>query len=124
MLTTLIAWLLAYRYLVLFPIAVIEGPIIAIVAGSLAANNQLNFMGAYLIIIAGDLVGDSFYYLLGRYSRTRTIRFWGHRIGLAEEHARKVDQHFEKHAGKTLFLGKLAFSLEIPVIISAGLARY
>jgi membrane-associated protein len=124
MLNTFIAWLLAYRYLVLFPIAVIEGPIITIIAGSLAANNQLNFIAAYLIIVSGDLVGDSFYYLLGRYSRTKTLHIWGHRIGLAEEHAQKVDQHFEKHAGKTLFFGKLAFSLEVPVIISAGLARY
>lgn len=124
MLTTLLGWLLAFRYVMLFPIAIIEGPIIAIVAGSLAANNQMNFFAAYLIIIAGDLVGDSIYYLLGRFGRNRSFRIFGRRIGLAEKHTQKVDQHFEKHAGKTLFLGKLAFSLEIPVIISAGIAHY
>lgn len=124
MLTTFLGWLLAYRYLVLFPIAVIEGPIIAIVAGSLAANDQLNFFAAYLIIVAGDLVGDSLYYILGRFGRNKALHIAGHRIGLAKEYTKKVDQHFEKHAGKTLFFGKLAFSLEIPVIASAGIAHY
>lgn len=124
MLTTLLGWLLTYRYIVLFPIAIIEGPIIAVVAGSLAANDQLNFFLAYFIIVAGDLVGDSMYYMLGRFGRNKSLHIFGRRIGLAKEHTRKVDLHFEKHAGKTLFLGKLAFSLEIPVILSAGIAHY
>lgn len=124
MLTTLLGWLLTYRYLMLFPIAVIEGPIIAIVAGSLAATGQFNFFFAYFIIIAGDLTGDSIYYALGRYGRSKIVQRWGHRIGLTEARAQKVDNHFDKHADKTLILGKLAFSLEVPVIFSAGLARY
>lgn len=124
MLTTFIAWLLTYKYLVLFPIAVIEGPIIAIICGSLAAAGQLNFAVAYAVIIAGDLTGDSLYYALGRYGRAQVLHRWGHYIGLTEERANKVDRHFGQHARKTLILGKLAFSFEVPVIFSAGLARY
>ena len=124
MLTAFLTWLLAYKYIVLFPVAVIEGPIIAIICGSLAAAGQFNFVIAYAVTIAGDLTGDSLYYALGRYGRAKLLHRWGHYIGLTEERASKVDRHFGQHASKTLILGKLAFSLEIPVIFSAGLARY
>ena len=124
MLTALATWLLAYKYIVLFPIAIVEGPIITIVAGSFAANGQIDFALAYAIIIAGDLTGDSLYYAIGRYGRKNFIDRWGHYIGLTPKRLKRVDQHFLNHAGKTLVLGKLAFSFEIPFIVSAGLARY
>ena len=124
MLTILITWLLAYKYVVLFPIAIIEGPIITIIAGSFAANGQINFVLAYAIIIAGDLTGDSLYYAIGRYGRKNFIDRWGHYIGLTPTRWKRVDHHFLNHAGKTLLFGKLAFSFEIPFIVSAGLARY
>lgn len=124
MLAATISWLLAYRYLVLFPIAVLEGPIITIIAGSLAANGQINFWAAYAIIIAGDVTGDSLYYAMGRFGRKQFIARWGHYVGLTPERLQKIDRHYLHHAGKTLVLGKLAFSFEIPFIVSAGLARF
>jgi membrane protein DedA with SNARE-associated domain len=69
-------------------------------------------------------MGDSFYYLLGRWGRTHVVPRLGKYVGLTESRARQVDMHYERHAGKTLFFGKLAFSLEVPMIISAGMVRY
>ena len=39
---TVISWLLAYRYAILFPLVIIEGPIVTILAGFLASLGQFN----------------------------------------------------------------------------------
>ncbi len=124
MVSVLIGWLLAYRYVVMLPIATIEGPIISIVAGSLVASGQLNFFWAYAILIIGDMIGDSIYYAIGRYGRMTFIAKYGHFVGLPPERIEQVDQHFLNHAAKTLILGKLAFSFEIPFMVTAGIAQY
>jgi membrane protein DedA with SNARE-associated domain len=124
MLEAFLAWFLAYKYLVLFPFVFVEGPIVSIIAGSLAANGELNFMVAYVIIIAADEAADSMYYAFGRYGRDRFLKRWGKYIGLGEDKMKKVDKHFLNHAARTLILGKLAFSFEIPFMVAAGLARY
>jgi|GEM_PF-576635 len=124
MLAALVSLFLTYKYLALFPIAVLEGPIIAIVSGSLASTGHLNFLAAYILIVTGDLTGDTFYYLLGRFGRKSILKRWGRYVGLTEDRLQSVDRHYLKHAAKTLIIGKLVFSFEIPVIISAGLARF
>ena len=124
MIETALSLVFTYRYVVLYPIAIIEGPIIAILSGSLAANHQLNFFSALFIIVFGDITGDSFYYCLGRFGRQRLISRWGHLIGLNSSRVAKLDKYYESHAARSLILGKLAFSFEIPVLISAGIARY
>lgn len=124
MLVTLVNWLLTYKYLVLFPAAILEGPIITIIVGSLCASGQMDFLTSYFIIVAGDLTGDSLYYSLGRFGRNKFISKWGHRIGLHEKRISHIDRHFLNHAGKTLILGKVSFSMEVPIIIAAGIARF
>jgi membrane protein DedA with SNARE-associated domain len=124
MLEGAIGWVFALRYVGLYPITVIEGPLITILAGSLAASNQLNFVLAYVIIIAGDLTSDTLYYSIGRFGRDTFIKKKGKYIGLSEERLLKVDRHFLHHAGRTLILGKLAFSVEAPFMVAAGMARY
>ena len=39
---TVLTWLLAYRYVILFPLVVIVGPIVTILAGFLASLGQFN----------------------------------------------------------------------------------
>src|SRR5450432_4605817 len=61
-----IAYLLTqYKYLLLFPLAIVEGPIIAVIAGFLCINGFLNLFIVYPIIVAGDLIGDTICYFLG-----------------------------------------------------------
>lgn len=124
MLEASIAWLLAYKYLLLFPFAFVEGPIITIIAGSLAASGQIDFLLALVIILVADEAADTMYYFFGRFGRDRFLKRWGKYIGLGEKTMRRVDKHFLEHAGKTLIFGKLAFSFEIPFIVTAGIARY
>lgn len=119
----IIILLTAYKYLFLFPIVVVEGPIVTVIAGFLASTGQLNPFVAYGIVVVGDLTGDTVSYMIGRWGRRRFIERWGHYIGLTIERIQKIEQHFDRHTAKTIILGKLAYSLEMPFLVAAGLAK-
>lgn len=115
--------LIVHRYLLLFPIAVIEGPIIAIIAGFLASKQLIGFVPAYLILLAGDVCGDVIYYLIGRWGGMRFINRWGSKIGLTPARIAKVDRHFIEHGGKTLLFGKWTQTVGAPILVTAGMLR-
>jgi len=119
-LSHLIPWLLAYRYLFLFPAAVLEGPIVAVIAGFLSSQDYFSISTVLATLVAGDLVGDTLYYALGRWGRVSFIERWGKYVGVTAEHIRSVDEHFKKHAGKTLMLGKLAHGIGGAILVAAG----
>jgi len=60
-------FLLQYRYLALFPLACIEGPILALVVGFMVHLGYFSFIPAYFIMVLGDFVPDSVYYFIGRF---------------------------------------------------------
>lgn len=117
------SWLLAYRYIMLFPIMVIEGPIITIIAGFFSSTGIFNFALAYAIIVAGDLAGDTIYYALGRWGRAGFIDRWGHRFGLSYDRIMKLEKHFGNHTGKTLIAGKITHAIGSFILVAAGVAR-
>ncbi len=119
----IIILLSSYKYLLLFPIAVIEGPIITIIAGFLSSIGRLNIFIAYGVIVVGDLVGDTIYYIIGRYGGIQLIKQWGHYVGFNTERVENFKHHFDKHTASTIIWGKLAYAMEMPFLISAGLAK-
>lgn len=119
----IILLLTTYKYLFLFPVVVVEGPIITVIAGFLSSTGYLNLFIAYAVILIGDITGDSLYYCLGRWGSIRFINRWGHYVGLTIERVKKIKQHFINHTGKTIIIGKFAHSIEIPFLIAAGFAK-
>lgn len=122
-LASVIQLLLHYKYLILFPITVIEGPIITIIAGFLVSTHILNFYLAYGVIVAGDIAGDFFLYAIGRWGRTKSIARWTKYIGVTEERLEHLEKHFDKHSGKTLIIGKLSHVVGAAPLIGAGAVR-
>jgi membrane protein DedA with SNARE-associated domain len=120
---TVIAWLLAYRYAILFPLTVIEGPIVTILAGFLASLGQFNIVICYPLIIVGDIVGDVFMYAQGRWGGKPAVLRWGRHFGIKPEVIGRLEEHFKNHPGKTLILGKISHLVGGPVLIAAGMAR-
>lgn len=114
---------LQYRYFIIFPIIVIEGPIASVIAGFLVAQEILNFYLIYFIILTGDLAGDIAYYALGRWGRNGMISKWGKYLGISEEKVTNLDQHFKNHSGKTILLGKLSHGIGTIFIVAAGMAK-
>lgn len=118
-----IALLLQYKYWILFPISVIEGPIITMIGGMLIALGQMDALVAYTVLVLGDLVGDCGYYAMGRYGRHGFIHRWGKYFGLNDARVQTVEDHFKKHLGKTLVAGKVTHALGSVVLFSAGMSN-
>ena len=115
--------LIQYKYLILFPIVVVEGPIATIAAGFILSLGYMNFFAVYLVIMVGDIAGDAVYYVMGRFGGRHFVERWGRYIGLNPERVFHFEKHFEKHGGKTLLLGKLAHGIGAIFLIAAGLTR-
>lgn len=108
-----------YRYVVLFPIVLIEGPIISIVSGFLVSLHQLGLVATYMVLVCGDVLGDVLYFLAGRSGR---LRFLPHR---AKNNSRlkKLESHFKENAGRTLLVAKFTYFFGAVTIIAAALAK-
>ena len=49
----------AYGLIVLTPLAIVEGPIVTIIAASLAGQGLLSLKAVFVCVVLADLVGDS-----------------------------------------------------------------
>lgn len=122
-LTDIMELLLLYKYLFLFLIVMLEGPIATIIAGFVISVGQMNFWISYLVILAADTAGDAFYYAVGYYGRTAFIEKWGKYVGLHTDRIERLERHFGKHTGKTLIIGKVSHGIGGAVLVAAGIAR-
>lgn len=115
---------LEYRYWILIPLTFLEGPIVAFIAGTLAAGGYFNvyFLGA--LFFARDVGLDGVYYAIGRYGHgTRLVQKLLDKIGVTEEHLEGVRKLWEKHPGKTMFFGKLSYGIASSFVVVAGAVR-
>lgn len=96
-------------------LALIEGPIVTVVAAWLAAQGHFVLWQLTLVVIIADLLGDIGFYAFGRSSLFRRWRGSGRLDGMI--------QHFEERGGRTLVLGKVTHSVGFAVLIAAGAAR-
>jgi membrane-associated protein len=108
---------------VVFPLTVVEGPIVSILAGFLCSLGYAHLYFLLPIIVAGDLTGDCLWYAAGRWGRRGFGGRWGKFFGVTPERLLRIERHFEKHSGKTLVLGKLTHAVGSLVLVGAGVAR-
>jgi len=119
-----IALLLAYRYWILFPLALVEGPVVSIIAGLLVSRGIFALVPAYIIIFLGDALPDSIYYVIGRLSHRRNfLKRFGHRFGITEHRLAAMEYLWQHHTAKSVMLSKWAYGLSTVLLISAGLVR-
>ena len=114
-------FLLRYKYEVIFPMAVIEGPIITVISGILVARGKLGFLPTLAAVFAGDMVSDPALYALGRYGRhlLHKLRF----IKIAPERLERLERQFERAPWRTMIVGKLSYGLGTLFVVAAGAAR-
>jgi membrane protein DedA with SNARE-associated domain len=116
-------WLSHYKYLVIFPFAVFEGPIITILAGFLASLGKLNFWIAYSVVVAGDIFSDTMYFYIGRFGRERFILKYGKYLGLNIRRVEIIERNFKTHPWKIFSFGKVAHGTGSLILTAAGLSR-
>lgn len=115
----LIPFIIAYKYELLLPLAIIEGPLLAVVAGFLVSLGILNTFIVYVIIVLGDVIGDSLFYLLGR-SGHSFIAKHGHFIGATPERLASTREYFDNHHNKAITASKLIHGIGVTGLITAG----
>lgn len=95
-----------YGYLVLFFVAVIEGPIITIIGAFLASQGYFNIFAVYAVVVAGDLAGDIFYYGIGRLGRTGALEDMRRSLGVTGEDFAPLERYIQLHGAKILLFAK------------------
>ena len=113
-----------YRYLIIVPLALIEGPIVAFIAGGLAAVGYFNIFGLAAFFFARDMGMDALYYALGYFGgRTGFAHRMLTKIKVTDEHLEGVRLLWEHHPLSTMFVGKLSYGIGSTFVAVAGMVR-
>ncbi len=110
-------------YCILLVATMIEGPITLLVGGVAISRGLLQPVPVYLSVITGNLLGDFFWYGLGRFARIKWIVRIGSRFGFDLQKIRQLQQGIQKLAPRLLFCAKFTVGLPIPTLIAVGLSR-
>ena len=114
---TAILLLTKYGYFILFPLAVIEGPVVSLLVGFLMYLGYFQFFPALAVLVLGDVVPDVFYYYIGRFGNGKKL------IEKYGTHLNLIEKLWQEHGKKTMFFSKIAYGLSTPLLISAGLVK-
>jgi membrane-associated protein len=118
------AILLTYKYWLILPLAIIEGPIVAMAAAFLASTGVLNIQIVYGLALAGDIIGDILYYTLGRYGGEPLIDKYGRYIKVTQESVEKVKQKYftkQKSLWQVITISKAMQAPSSIILVICGL---
>ncbi len=118
----IISWLLAYRYAIAYPLAIVEGPVLMMVSGFLVHLGFFYFWPIYLLTSAGDLTGDVIWYKIGEHGAQPLIQKYGRFVNLTEENVERAEEFFKTHQQKILFISKITmgFGFALATLVAAG----
>ena len=115
---------LQYRYWILVPLSLIEGPVVAFVAGTLAAIGYFNFYALAVLFFVRDVGLDGVYYAIGHFGgRTRLAQRMLKKIGVTADHLEQVRVLWERRPALTMLIGKLSYGIASAFIVVAGMVR-
>lgn len=117
-------WLSHYKYFVIFPLSIVEGPILAVLSGFLSSVGQLDFLIAYILLVIGDTIGDSCLYLLGRYGNGRIPDFLLRLIGIDQKKVYIIGRIMKKYPKRIFSMGKVLHGVGSVVLFTAGYVDY
>jgi membrane-associated protein len=109
-----------YGYFILFPLAILEGPILTVVTGFLCSVGIFNPFIAFPVLVSGDTVGDSLYYSLGRSGNTGFVKKFGSLVGINDAAIAKALVFFDTNPGKTISLSKIILGVGVAGLFLAG----
>ncbi len=122
----LIHLFITYRYLILVPLAVINGQSMSLLSGFLGRFGLINPIIAGIIIILSNIfIGDTILYWLGYHQGHKFVTRYGKYIGITEYEIEKVKKIFHKYHSPVLIISKLTsgFGLAVVVLFTAGMSK-
>jgi membrane protein DedA with SNARE-associated domain len=117
---TLLSIIKDHTYLVLFITTTAEGPIASFVSWWLAAQWMLRLEYVFLITLAGDILGDIWLYIIGRflYKNLRIRKY--HKTFTEKAFFKKI---YTNHPFFYFFIAKITPYFSTPALISAGIQK-
>ena len=117
--------ILKYKYFILFPILVVEGPIATLLAGFLASPSihVFNIFFLYFFVIVADVCGDNMYYWIGRLTGNKIIekfKIWRKK---ETDYESALKEFFSKNGHITIVLAKISHGFGWPSMVAAGGAK-
>jgi membrane protein DedA with SNARE-associated domain len=119
---TLDSFLIAHGSALILPLSVIEGPVVSVLTGFLAAQGYFDWYWALALLVCGDLVGDAIYYWIGRRGGTPIAGF-GRWLGVRACVTPDLQRRLRENAAKMLVIGKWTHSLGCVVLVGSGMLR-
>ena len=116
--------ILEYRYWILIPLSLIEGPVVAFIAGTLASVGFFNLYFLAIFFFIRDVGLDAVYYAIGHFGgHSRFAQRMLTKIGVTDDHLEQVRVLWEKRPGTTMFIGKLSYGIASAFIVVAGMVK-
>ncbi len=112
-----------YGIFILAPLAVIEGPIVTIIAAYLARLSLLDITDVIICVILADLFGDCLLYAAGRRMLSWLPLSLRKVPGASPERVAELARTFRGNGFRLLVIGKLTHAVGFAVLIAAGAAR-
>jgi membrane protein DedA with SNARE-associated domain len=101
----------------------LPGETALITAGVLASRGDLDIVAVIVVAAAAAIVGDNIGYWIGRVGGRKLLTRWSR----LDRHASRVlpwsERFFERHGGKTIFLGRFFAILRVTAAWLAGVSR-
>jgi membrane-associated protein len=107
--------LLTYKYIILIPLSIIEGPIVTVICGFLVTLKFFNPLLVYVIMVAGDIVGDGLIYYIG-YSGKKFLKYFR----VTEERLEAAKKYFAENHKKAIAMSKLVHGIGFTGLVAAG----
>ena len=111
----MIPLLLTYKYIILIPLAIIEGPIVTVLCGFLVTLKVFNPLLVYIVMVLGDIVGDAGIYYIG-YSGKKFLKYFR----ITEDKLEKAKQYFKYNHKKAITMSKLVHGIGFTGLVAAG----
>ncbi len=118
-------WIIVYKYILIAPFSIIEGPILGLVCGFLIKLRLLSFFPTFPILMLGDIISDAYWYLIGYTGGRKVVLKYGKFFSISDEKFAVLEKIYQKHFVKILFLSKITMGLgfAIPIVAAAGMNR-
>lgn len=121
----ILGYLATYRYVLIIPITIIEGPIVMVLCGFLLRFGTFDLIPLYAILMLADMIGDVGWYCVGRYWGLSFVKRFGRFFSITEKTLKRATELFNKHHNKILFISKITmgFGFAIVTLITAGITK-
>lgn len=117
--------IIEYRYWILIPFAILEGPIVAFISGTLASLGYLNLFFLIILFFVRDMVMDAFWYFMGYFGwQTSFAKRMLKKMKVEESHLDDVRKLWDEHPARTMFIGKLSYGIAAAFIVVAGMIKF